>query len=812
MAKIRHNNIIDTVDSVLSVSKKKGIIHLHAEDQELSGQHLTLNSKKVLHFGTCGYLALEHHAAVKRGAIDAIERFGTQFPMSRTYISNPLYSELEGLIKQMYNVPAVISKNCTLAHLTTIPSIIRQSDLIILDHQVHASVQEAVKKLLSQGVTVEMIRHNNLEMLEDRIKKQRSKFDRIWYMADSVYSMYGDFAPIKDMIALAEKYEQLYLYVDDAHGMSWAGKHGTGYAMSQMPDGLYRKMILTANLGKAFGACGGLSLFPNEEWYNKVNNFGGPLTFSVQIEPATLGAAIASAKIHLSNEIYTYQEELQKKISYFNKLLKQTDLPLVHECESPIFYIGTGTMDMGNHLVQALLNDGVYVNLATFPAVPAKNIGVRITISLSNSYEDIEELVRKLDIHFKEALIATNQTHENIRKAFKMPALEMVIASTKTVASTDLTVKRYTSITELDAAYWNKYLGNRGMFDWNGLKFLEESFKDNPEKESNWGFRYYTVQDAEGKLVLMTFAIVSLLKEDMFSQASISKAIEKERESNPYYLTSTGILMGSLFTEGNHLYLDRESPYWKEALKALLAELYKDQETENASSIMIRDLDANDPELNEFMVEQDFVKLDLPESCVVENLDWITEDEYRQTLTKKGRENFVQKIKRYEHYYDVQVKNRLSAEELQYAVSLFKNVKSNNFAINNFLYPDKLFSLLNENNAWEFVVLYLKEEHSLNRKPVSVAFCHKNASNVYNFMLIGMDYEYLLEYNVYRQTLYQVIKRGHALGSKKINFGISATMEKKKVGATPYPKVGYYQAKDNFAMEMMGATFAIERE
>ncbi|MEJ8803305.1 GNAT family N-acetyltransferase [Pontibacter sp. H249] len=812
MAKIRHNNILDTVDSVLSVSKKKGIIHLHAEDQTLSGQHLTLNGTKVLHFGTCGYLALEHHPEVKRGAIEAIERFGTQFPMSRTYISNPLYSELESLIKQMYNVPAVISKNCTLAHLTTIPSIIRQSDLVILDHQVHASVQEAVKKLLSQGVTVEMIRHNNLEMLEDRIKKQRSKYERIWYMADSVYSMYGDFAPIKDMIALAEKYEQLYLYVDDAHGMSWAGKNGSGYAMSQMPEGLYHKMILTANLGKAFGACGGLSLFPTEEWYNKVNNFGGPLTFSVQIEPATLGAAIASAKIHLSNEIYGYQEELQKKIAYFNKLLKETELPLVHECESPIFYIGTGTMDMGNHLVQALLNDGIYVNLATFPAVPAKNIGVRITISLSNSFEDIEELVSKLRVHFKEALVATNQTKDNIRKAFKMPALTLAQAASVPVVGNSLAVKRYTTIQAINPQIWNKYLGKRGMFDWDGLKLLEESFSDNTEKENNWGFRYYAVEDAEGRIILLTFAVVALLKEDMFSQASISKAIERERLANPYYLTSTGILMGSLFTEGNHLYLDRESPYWKNALKALMAELYKDQDKENASSILLRDLDANDPKMDEFMVEQDFVRLDLPESCVVENLNWKTEEEFRKTLTKKGRENFVQKIKRYEHYFDVQVKSRLSDDELQQAITLFKNVKGNNFAINNFLFPDKLFYALNENDSWEFVVLYIKEEYSINRKPVSVGFCHKNFDNVYSFMLVGMNYEYLLEYNIYRQTLYQVIKRANALNCKKVNFGISATLEKKKVGATPYPKVGYYQAKDNFAMEMIGATFAVEKE
>ncbi|MER2997674.1 bifunctional aminotransferase class I/II-fold pyridoxal phosphate-dependent enzyme/GNAT family N-acetyltransferase [Pontibacter populi] len=813
MAKIRYNNIIDTVDSVLSVSKKKGIIHLHAEDESLTGESLTLNGQKVLHFGTCGYLGLEHHPALKRGAIDAIERYGTQFPMSRTYVSNPLYRELEGLIREMYNAPVVISKNCTLAHQTTIPGLIRQTDLVILDHQAHASIQEAVKKLLSQGVTVEMIRHNNLEMLEERIKKQRNKYERIWYMADGVYSMYGDYAPIKEMIALAEKYEQLYLYVDDAHGMSWAGKHGTGYVMSQMEDGLYRKMVLTANLGKAFGACGGLSIFPNEEWYNKVNNFGGPLTFSVQIEPATLGAALASAKIHLSDEIYSYQQELQKRITYFNELLKQTNLPLVHENNSPIFFIGTGTMDMGNYLVQELLKDGVYVNLATFPAVPAKNIGIRITISLNNPIEDMEVMVSKLSTNFNKALQATSQTDEKIRKAFKMPlAAESNYKVEETTADNGLTLKSYSSVTQINQADWNYYLGNNGMFDWEGVKLLEQSFNHNSEPENNWGFRYYVVEDKNGHVLLMTFVVVALHKEDMFSQASVSRIIEKERVVNPYYLTSKGIVLGSLFTEGNHLYLNRKSADWKAALKLVFTELAELQEKERVSNILLRDFEANDPEMHEFMVDQGFVKIDLPESCVVDNLSGQTEAEYVSLLSQKNRRHYVQKIKRNQHFYKVEVKSRLTNDELDYAFMLFRNVKNNNLAINNFLFPEKLFQELNYSPDWEFIVLYLKEEYNATQLPVAVCFCHKNAANVYSPMLIGLDYEYLMEYGVYRQALFQVINRANELGCTKINFGISASIEKKRIGATLHPKVGYLQAKDNFNLELMEITFMIERE
>ena len=811
MAKIRHNNILDTVNSILSVSKKKGIIHLHAEDEVLSPGNLTLKGQQVLHFGTCGYLGLEHHAAVKRGAIEAIERFGTQFPMSRTYVSSPLYRELEELVQQIYQAPAVISKNCTLAHLTTIPGIVGLNDMVVLDHQAHASIQDAVKKLLVQGVAVEMIRHSNLEMLEALIKKHGNKYDKIWYMADGVYSMYGDFAPIKEMVALAEKYEQLYLYVDDAHGTSWAGRHGSGYVMSQLEDGrLYRKMVLTANLGKAFGACGGLSLFPNQAWYHKVNNFGGPLTFSVQLEPATLGAAIASARIHLSEEIYTYQQELQNRIAYFKELLRKTDLPLVHDSNSPIFFIGTGTMDTGNYLVQALLHDGIYVNLATFPAVPAKNIGIRITISLNNSFEDIAQLVSKLVANFEIALLATEQTHEKIRKAFKLPPC--VPRPEPAPVEKLLKTSSYHTIQRIDEALWNKYLGHTAMFDWEGMRLLERSFSGNAQPENNWKFRYYTITDPQGKLVLMTFAVIALQKEDMFAQVSVSRAIEAEREANPYYLTSKGIILGSLFTEGKHLYLDRNSPYWQQAVKELLQQLSGEQEQEQTFSILLRDFDADDQQMHDLMAELGFVKMLMPETCVVEKLQGQSEEEYVRALSQKGRRHFVQKIKRKQHFFEPVVKIRLSPDELDYAIKLFKNVKNHNFAINSFLFPEKLFQEINESEHWEFLILYIREEYSINRRPVAVCFNHINANRVYSPMLIGMDYDYLLEYGVYRQSLFEVIRRALALGCRQINFGISATIEKKRIGAAVYQRVGYYQAKDNFTMEMMGATFAVDSE
>ena len=139
-------------------------------------------------------------------------------------------------------------------------------------------------------------------------------------------------------------------------------------------------------------------------------------------------------------------------------------------------------------------------------------------------------------------------------------------------------------------------------------------------------------------------------------------------------------------------------------------------------------------------------------------------------------------------------------------------MKDNNLAINSFDFPKKLFYEMNSDPNWEFVVLYMKEEYNTSGHAVGVCFCQKNENEVYSFMLVGMDYGYVREYGVYRQALYNIVKRAKELGSKQANFGISAAIEKKRVGAVPHTKVAYFQATDNYVTEMMESTIVLERD
>ena len=187
MAKIKHNNFIDTVDEVLSGAKNVGVLHLYAEDKKLTGRTIQIKGKEMFHFGTTGYLGLEQDARIKEAAIQAIKDYGTQFPLSKSYISHPLYSELESKIEEMYGIPPIITKNSTLGHLAIIPTLLRDEDGVIMDHQVHWSVQNACQLLKLRGIPVEMIRHNNLNMLEEKIKQLITILLKQWFQKQKIH-------------------------------------------------------------------------------------------------------------------------------------------------------------------------------------------------------------------------------------------------------------------------------------------------------------------------------------------------------------------------------------------------------------------------------------------------------------------------------------------------------------------------------------------------------------------------------------------------------------------------------------------------
>ncbi|HYF71006.1 MAG TPA: aminotransferase class I/II-fold pyridoxal phosphate-dependent enzyme [Ohtaekwangia sp.] len=814
MSKSKNSNkFINTIDECLTNGVRNGIFQVSLEDDSLNGREVTIDNKRVVNFGSCSYLGIEVDDRLKQGAIDATLRYGTQYSSSRLFSACNLYEEIEDLFSKIFNNnPAILAATTTLTHLGALPILVQDDDLVILDHQVHGSVQLAVQVLKARGTKVEMIKHNRMDMLEDLIKENPNKYNKIWYMADGLYSMYGDYAPLKDIWALLEKYSTFHFYVDDAHGMSWTGRHGNGYVLSQIP--LHPKMVLSTSLAKGFGTGGGVTVLSDKEMMRKIVTCGSSYTYSGPVQPPMLGASIASAKIHLSDEIYTLQNSLAEKIELTRSIIDQYDLPLVLPSDSPIFYIGLGLPRVGYNMVKRLLDEGFYTNIGIFPGVPVKCCGLRLAITNGQTKTDIQNVLDAFQYHFPKVLEEEGQTVEDISTNFNLPfeqTAKRYSVSSPEEAETKFGIQHETTIHNIDKTLWDELLGDNGTFDWEGCRFIEETFSGNPEPENNWQLHYLIISDQNKQPILATYFTELICKDDMIAPADTSRQIEEIRKNNKYYLSSKVIMMGSLMSLGDHLYINYENDQWKPALIEMLRIMNEVKIQCNANAVHLRDFHSDDIEIQDFLIKEGFIKVEMPDDHVLYDTKWDNVTEYLKSFSSGSRWHFRKMILDKTKFFDTRVlstKTEKAEGQQETWFELYKNVKNKSFNINTYTIPEKFFANVIEHPNWEVIELRLKPDETVSSNSegllVSVNICYLSSKNNYILYAVGLNYDYVLSHGCYRQGLYQSLLRANELKCNKLYLGMDASVEKKRFGVKVIPRSVYVQANDNFNMELIG--------
>ena len=443
---------------------------------------------------------------------------------------------------------------------------------------------------------------------------------------------------------------------------------------------------------------------------------------------------------------------------------------------------------------------GFFVNLGLFPAVPVKNTGVRITISRHNELKDIEALVDAMNYYFP---LALEETHTDLTRIYKSFGIRTTEKNKSVTTQIDEINLEYTqTIKQINKSEWDSCFSGRGTFDWENLDFLEKVFTNNNLQQHNWGFHYIRIKDKTGKMILAAPLTSALLKNDMLSDAKTSKAIEEMREQDPYYMTDIVLSLGSVFSEGDHLFLEDDHPLHIQAMRLFLEKLDKIKTKVGAKLIILRDFKKINA-LNTFLHKQGFISVDMPDSCEITNLNWQNEEHYLSTLSKRSRKHFKKDIKAFENYFKTRIVYSPTSKEINKYYHLFEQVWNNNLGINTFKFPKRLFAEMAKSPKWDFLTLYLKANNpDASDKIVGVMFITRSGKTFIP-AFVGMDYGYNEKFNIYRQLLYQSIKTAGALKFQKINFGLSASFEKKKLGATLIPKIAYVQADDNFSLEAL---------
>lgn len=795
MAKIKHASAYDIIDHVATTAKKKKVMHLSSQGEEFDGEFLKINNQELINFGTCGYLGLEKHPHILAKSHELLDRYGSHFSISRTFVKASYQDELESLVSKIFdNHPVVIYTSTSVAHQSVLGTIIEPNDLIILDQQVHYSVQYPCQYAKLQGTMVKMVRHNSMEMLEDFIKRGYNQYDRIWYMADGVYSMYGDLPRKKELLYLLEKYPKLHLYFDDAHGVAWTGINGSGSVFEYFKHS--ERVVLMSTLAKGFGCIGGIAVFNDKEMHRRVDIYGGILSYTHPLSPSNVGAAIGSAELLLSDKIQGYQKELKDLMHYLNTKLEDLNLTNTSSKETPIYFIGTGSVKVAQNLVQRILADGLYVNTATYPVVPNDKTGLRFTLTRHNTKEHIDQLVNSIGKNFHIAVEEENEDLEKIYKTFNVPFKGK--SSIKTVESEKIFVESYDSINKIDVQLWDNLFKDKGSYSHSSLRCIEEIFSNNEKVEENWGFHYIIIKDENNETLLATFFTTGLYKDDMLAMENVSRKIEKQREEEPYYLCSKTLAMGCLFTEGEHLYIKEGHSLVKQALSQLFVEVDNLKKTSESSVVILRDFQS-DFRYNEFFENEGYTKISMPNVNIIQIQKWKSNEEFlNQISSKNNKRNVERYVLKNEELFDVTFKITLNSKEAAHYYNLFQNVKKDNYSVNYFTYPPKITELLSKQEEWEFMDIKLKGGD----ETICCVWSFIGEKH-YSPLIMGLNYDYVKTMNLYKQAIFQLVKRGNSLNKEKVFLGYSADYEKQKYGAMTIPMYAFIKLDDTFNMELI---------
>jgi 7-keto-8-aminopelargonate synthetase-like enzyme len=806
------DDLLDAVDEVLSDGVRRGMLHNHVEDDVLDGRHLTIGGRRMINFGSCSYLGLEMHPALKAGVRDAVDRFGTQFSSSRGYASAPLYREVEDELADLFGRPVVVTPSTSMGHIAAMPTLIGSRDALLLDHQVHNSVQTAAKLVQAGGAHVELVPHSDLRTLEKRLQSYRRTHRRVWYAADGLYSMYADFFPAEVLDDLAARYDNLWLYVDDAHAASWTGRHGRGYALEHLSPATLERTVVAASLNKSFAAAGGAITFPNEELRRRVSTVGGPLIFSGPVQPPMLGAVLASARLHRTPEVAERQQLLLSRIRLFNRLAAEAGLPVVSESEAPIRCVGAGVTGVAYRLTERLREAGYYINTAVFPAVPAKRSGARVTLTAHLTEDDVAGVVAALAEHLPGALADEGASVDDLRRAFARQLRgrpEVLSPALPPPAPEPLDLEWHRSVATLDGAEWDRLLGARGAFDTSALRAFEAAFADGPESgrgEHSWEFHYLLVRDCAGRPVAATFFTAALWKDDMLSPEHVSREVERRREAagDPYLLTSRMVGMGTLLSEGDHLYLDRSAD-WRQALRLVLQAARAVEDSTGAAGLVLRDLPDGDDELHEFLLGEGFLRIPVWDTWVRE-IDFADDEEFLRKLSRKRRQHQRTVVLPWEKHFRVEVLPGGSAaaaavpEATRDALySMYRNVHGGKVDLNVFPLPRRIVDAVLETPGWELVLLHLPDRAG---GPVAFGALNVTAERVATAFL-GLDYAYVVSHHSYQQLLLQALRAAQRRGARRVLYGMSAELQKARFGARPEKRWAYVQATETYNADVL---------
>ncbi|CDN31701.1 8-amino-7-oxononanoate synthase [Mucinivorans hirudinis] len=372
--------------------KEQGLYPFFRAIESEQDTQVVINGRKVLMFGSNCYLGLANHPKVIEAAREATRKFGTGCAGS-PFLNGTLtiHKDLEARLADFVGKQeAILYSTGFGVNLGAISTLTGREDYVILDELNHASIIEGRRLCASKDFKY---KHNDMVSLEKALKKcDPDKVKLI--VTDAVFSMEGDTAPLREVVALANKYNA-DVYVDEAHSLGVFGKNGQGLCNSTgVTDDV---ALVMGTFSKSFASIGGF-VATDHDTANYLRHVSRAHIFSASLTPGATAAVGAALDIMLAEPERI--EHLWALTNYALKGFREIGCEIGHTC-TPIIPLYIRDDMKTFQVVHELFEEGLFVNPVISPAVASDSTLIRFSFMATHKFEQIDYAVEKIEKVFK---------------------------------------------------------------------------------------------------------------------------------------------------------------------------------------------------------------------------------------------------------------------------------------------------------------------------------------------------------------------------------------------------------------------------
>ncbi|MDW8394152.1 MAG: glycine C-acetyltransferase [Chitinophagales bacterium] len=369
----------------LAAIRQAGLYKEERLIESQQGPEISVNGRTVLNFCANNYLGLSSHPKVVAAAHETIDRRGYGMSSVRFICgTQDIHRQLEKKIASFLGTDdAILYVAAFDANGGVFEPLFNDQDAIISDELNHASIIDGIRLCKAQRFRY---RNNDMEDLEKQLQAASGSRSRI-IVTDGVFSMDGTIARLREIVALAKKYEALVM-VDDSHATGFVGPTGRGtpelWGVSEEVD------LITSTLGKALGgACGGFTA-GRQEIIDLLRQRSRPYLFSNSVPPPIVGAALAV--LDMISETTALRDKLEENTRYFRKQMTDAGFD-IKPGDHPIVPIMLYDSVVAQQMASALLQEGIYVIGFFYPVVPKGLARIRVQLSAAHERHHLDQAV-----------------------------------------------------------------------------------------------------------------------------------------------------------------------------------------------------------------------------------------------------------------------------------------------------------------------------------------------------------------------------------------------------------------------------------